>query len=56
VALARASDNDDTARLLAEAVDVVNVATGTVRLKARVADAAEMELDTKSTKTSRVRK
>lgn len=34
----------------------VDAATGTVRLKARVADADEMSLDVRSTKTVRVRK
>jgi len=35
------------------AVDVIDPATGTVRLKAKVADADEMALDTRSTKTAR---
>ncbi len=54
--LARESGNQDTARLLAKVVDVIDPATGTVRLKATVADADEMALDTRSTKTVRVRK
>jgi hypothetical protein len=37
-------------------VDVVDAATGTVRLKKSVADADEMALDTRSTKTVRVKK
>jgi hypothetical protein len=56
VALAEESGNEDTARLLAKVVDVVDAATGTVRLKRKVDDADEMALDTRSTKTVRTRK
>jgi von Willebrand factor type A C-terminal domain/von Willebrand factor type A domain len=56
VALAHQSGNQDTAHLLAKVVDVIDPATGTVRLKAKVADADEMALDTRSTKTVRARK
>ncbi|MGW4082521.1 VWA domain-containing protein [Streptomyces sp. NPDC004822] len=56
VQLAGASGNADTAKLLAKVVDVVDVATGTVRLKAKVAEADEMTLETRSTKTVRVKK
>ena len=56
VALAHESGNSDTAKLLAKVVDVVDPATGTVRLKARVQEADEMALDTRSTKTVRVKK
>ena len=56
VALAHQSGNEDTAKLLAKVVDVVDVATGTVRLKKKVEDADEMALDTRSTKTVRVKK
>jgi von Willebrand factor type A C-terminal domain/von Willebrand factor type A domain len=56
VALAEQSGNEDTARLLAKVVDVVDAATGTVRLKKNVDDADEMALDTRSTKTVRTRK
>jgi hypothetical protein len=56
VQLAQESGNEDTAKLLAKVVDVVDAATGTVRLKKAVADADEMALDTRSTKTVRVRK
>jgi hypothetical protein len=56
VALAQGSGNDDTARLLARVVDVVDAATGTVRLKKKVDDADEMALDTRSTRTVRTRK
>ncbi|MFI5616695.1 VWA domain-containing protein [Streptomyces sp. NPDC051567] len=56
VQLASASGNADTARLLAKVVDVVDAAAGTVRLKAKVADADEMTLETRSTQTVRVKK
>ncbi|MER5556043.1 VWA domain-containing protein [Streptomyces sp. NPDC002793] len=55
VQLASASGNADTAKLLSKVVDVVDAATGTVRLKARVAEADEMTLETRSTKTVRVK-
>jgi hypothetical protein len=55
VALAHESGNEDTAKLLAKVVDVIDPATGTIRLKAKVADADEMALDTRSTKTVRAR-
>ena len=45
----------DTARLLAKVVDVIDPATGTIRLKGKVAAADEMTLDTRSAKTVRVR-
>ena len=56
VQLAGASGNEETAKLLAKVVDVVDAATGTVRLKAKVAEADEMTLETRSTKTIRVKK
>ena len=56
VALAHEAGNEDTARLLAKVVDVVDEATGTVRLKKQVDAADEMALDTRSTKTVRVKK
>ncbi|MET8181748.1 VWA domain-containing protein [Streptomyces sp. NPDC005336] len=56
VQLASASGNEDTAKLLAKVVDVVDAPTGTVRLKAKVAEADEMTLETRSTKTVRVKK
>ncbi|MGW8699696.1 vWA domain-containing protein [Streptomyces eurythermus] len=56
VQLANASGNADTAKLLAKVVDVVDAATGTVRLKTRVTEADEMTLETRSTKTVRVKK
>jgi hypothetical protein len=54
--LAAASGNEATTKLLSKVVDVEDAATGTVRLKSRVADADEMALDTRSTKTVRVTK
>ncbi|MEU7379935.1 MULTISPECIES: VWA domain-containing protein [unclassified Streptomyces] len=56
VQLAGVSGNADTAKLLAKVVDVVDAATGTVRLKAKVDEADEMTLETRSTKTVRVKK
>ncbi|MEX2972552.1 VWA domain-containing protein [Streptomyces sp. C184] len=56
VQLAGSSGNEETAKLLAKVVDVVDAATGTVRLKATVAEADEMTLETRSTKTVRVKK
>ncbi len=56
VALAEQSGNDDTAKLLAKVVDVVDAASGTVHLKKKVDDVDEMALDTRSTKTVRTKK
>jgi hypothetical protein len=56
VALAHEAGNDATARLLSKVVDVLDEATGTVRLKKKVDAADEMALDTRSTKTVRVTK
>ncbi|MGW1585842.1 VWA domain-containing protein [Streptomyces sp. NPDC002386] len=56
VQLASVSGNADTAKLLSKVVDVVDAATGTVRLKTKVAEADEMTLETRSTKTVRVKK
>lgn len=55
VALAAESGNDGTARLLERVVDVVDAPSGTVRLRGSVDKADEMTLDTRSTKTVRVR-
>jgi hypothetical protein len=55
-ALAHQSGNQDTAGLLVRVVDVIDSVTGTIRLKARVADADAMALDTRSTKTVWVKK
>jgi VWA domain-containing protein len=56
VALAEQSGNEDTAKLLAKVVDVVDAASGTVHLRKKVDDADEMALDTRSTKTVRTKK
>jgi hypothetical protein len=56
VALATASGHADTAKLLRQVVDIDDPVTGTVRLKPVVADADEMALDTRSTKTIRSRR
>jgi hypothetical protein len=56
VALAHQAGNEETARLLSKVVDVVDEATGTVRLKKKVEAADEMALDTRSAKTVRVKK
>jgi hypothetical protein len=55
VALAAASGNEGTARLLERVVEVIDAPTGTVRLRAAVGKEDEMTLDTRSTKTVRVR-
>jgi hypothetical protein len=56
VQLAHESGNSTMAAMLEKVVDVEDLATGTVRLKKSVGDAAVMELDTRSTKTARVGK
>ncbi|RKN11081.1 vWA domain-containing protein [Streptomyces radicis] len=56
VQLAHFSGNAETATLLAKVVDVEDAAEGTVRLKAGVTQADEMTLETRSTKTVRVKK
>jgi hypothetical protein len=56
VQLASASGNAATSKLLSKVVDVIDAPNGTVRLKAKVADADEMTLETRSTKTVRVKK
>ncbi|MBC2878471.1 MULTISPECIES: VWA domain-containing protein [Streptomyces] len=56
VQLASRSGNEDTAKLLAKVVDVVDAVNGTVRLKAKVSAEAEKTLETRSTKTVRVKK
>jgi len=53
VQLATESGNDGTLKLLEGVVQVDDAATGTVRLRREVADADEMALDTRSTKTIR---
>jgi von Willebrand factor type A C-terminal domain/von Willebrand factor type A domain len=55
VALADETGNEGTARLLARVVDVLDAPTGTVRLRAGVSETDAMTLDSRSTKTVRVR-
>jgi len=54
--LAAGSGHDGTVRLLRKVVDVDDERAGTVRIRRQVAKADEMELDTRSTRTVRVRK
>lgn len=54
--LAHESGNENTTRLLSKVVDVVDADAGTVRLRNEVAKADEMALDTRSTKTTRIRR
>ncbi|TDB86517.1 VWA domain-containing protein [Actinomadura sp. KC216] len=56
VVLANEAGNDEITSMLRRVVDVVDEATGTVRLKRDVDKAHEMELDTRSSKTVRTRK
>jgi hypothetical protein len=56
VRIATETGHSDTAKLLAKVVDVEDARTGTVRLKRKVATVDEMTLDTRSSKTMRVRK
>ncbi|HEX3588247.1 MAG TPA: VWA domain-containing protein [Pseudonocardiaceae bacterium] len=56
VALATKSGNTDTAELLSKVVDIDDPDTGVVRLKKSVTEVDAMTLDTRSSKTSRVRK
>jgi hypothetical protein len=55
VELAAAADNDNALELLGYVVDVIDAATGTVRLKPHVAVVDEMTLDARSTHVVRVR-
>jgi hypothetical protein len=55
VVLAGESGNEAIASLLGKVVDVIDPATGTVRLKKQVDKADEMSLDTRSSKTVRTR-
>ena len=55
VQLAAETGNDATTRLLAKVVDVDDAERGTVRLKREVSKLDEMALDTRSTKTTRVK-
>lgn len=55
VKLAAQAGNNETAELLAKVVDIEDASTGRVRLKSSVAAADEMTLDTRSTRTKRLR-
>jgi hypothetical protein len=56
VQLATESGHEDTAKLLAKVVDVVDAPTGTVRLKKKVAGVDAELVDVRSVKTIRVKK
>lgn len=56
VQLSYASGNESTAKLLRKVVDIEDAATGTVRLRREVAKEDAMALETRSTKTTRIRK
>ncbi|HJQ45573.1 MAG TPA: VWA domain-containing protein [Amycolatopsis sp.] len=56
VALAHSSGHEDTAKLLSKVVDVVDPATGTVRLKRQVSAVDAMTLESRSQVTKRVGK
>jgi von Willebrand factor type A C-terminal domain/von Willebrand factor type A domain len=56
VQLAHQSGHEETARLLANVVDVVDAATGTVTLKKKIEDADEIAAEVRSTKTVRTKK
>lgn len=55
MAPAAKTGNDDTARLLTRVVDVLDAPSGTVRLRTGVSKEDTMTLDSRSTKTVRVR-
>ncbi len=56
VQLAHESGNEDTFKLLAKVVDVVNAKEGTVRFRKNVSEEDSKTLETRSTKTVRVKK
>ena len=56
VQLAAETGNDEATSKLRKVVDIDDEKEGTVRLKAAVAKADEMALDTASTKTTRIKK
>ena len=56
VQLANEADNQDMVEMLAKVVEVEDASTGRVRLKSGVQAEDEMTLDTRSTKTARVRR
>ncbi|MEZ0065775.1 hypothetical protein ABIA32_001775 [Streptacidiphilus sp. MAP12-20] len=56
VQLAAESGNEDTFKLLSKVVDVVDAREGTVRFRKNVSEEDSMTLETRSTKTVRVKK
>jgi RNase P/RNase MRP subunit POP5 len=56
VQIAHDSGNEGTAKLLRKVVEIEDASTGTVRLKREVAKEDAMALETRSTKTTRIRK
>ncbi|MQS14354.1 VWA domain-containing protein [Streptomyces kaniharaensis] len=56
VRIAHATGNDGTFKLLQKVVDVVDAKEGTVRFRKNVSEADSMTLETRSTKTVRVKK
>ncbi len=54
--LAQESNNEETTTRLKKVVDIIDAEHGTVRLKARVEKADEMDLDLGSTRTARARR
>jgi von Willebrand factor type A C-terminal domain/von Willebrand factor type A domain len=56
VQIAHDSGNEATAKLLRKVVDIDDAATGTVRIRREVAKEDAMALETRSTKTTRIRK
>jgi hypothetical protein len=56
VQIAHDSGNEATAKLLRKVVDIEDAATGTVRIRREVAKEDAMALETRSTKTTRIRK
>ena len=56
VQLAHESGNDATTKLLRQVVDIDDASTGTIRIKRSVQKEDEMALETRSTKTTRIKR
>ena len=56
VQLAHASGNEATTKLLRQVVDIDDASTGTIRIKRNVQKEDEMALETRSTKTTRIKR